>query len=174
MRYFPSLLSTCLATLLFAPSVQAAEAFPSTGEMATEGELEVWNDNVLYSKGDTTIEFGPDIVATATKVLAHGFDAKLPVYELKDATINIHGTLLSGDSLLVIPALGEVMSMGAITITAEGLHKSGPRTVYTCSGGYIHRDGVNTGPTSACANSMVEVYCDGSLIRTRLKYGCMH
>jgi hypothetical protein len=93
---------------------------------------------------------------------------------LKDATINIHGTLLSGDSLLVIPALGEVMSMGAITITAEGLQKSGPRTVYSCPGGYIHRDGVNTGSTTACASSTVEVYCDGALIRTRLKHGCMN
>ena len=174
MRHFPSLLSICLATFLAAPSAQATEAFPSAGEMATEGELEVWNDNILYSKGDTTVEFGPDIVAISASALAHGFDAKLPVYELKDARVNMHGAIFSSDSMVVIPALGEIMTMGELHVTAKGPEKSGPQVAFACaSSGTIRIDGVDTGNRAACANDMAEAYCTGALVRTRLKHGCM-
>lgn len=166
--------ASAISLLVFSPAGASDVISLSAGEMSTQGELEVWNKSALLSSSETRIDFAPGISASAASVLAHGFDTGLPVYELKAATVDLHGTTISGDSMLIIPALGEIMSGGELLISAAGSDKSmPPRDTYACSSqGTITINGIDTHQRTACVG-MVEVYCAGAVIRTRLKHSCM-
>lgn len=162
-------LSNFFVTLVFlVPTIASAQI----GEISS-GLITVDDKGIIELKNGVAIDLSDLGFVSATGGTLHDLDGNTPIFILKDAEVVKGGISIHSESLTIFPAIETMTSPGPIIIHNEGIAK---RLVveWSCLGGFLYRNGVNTNSNSACVGGNFEAYCVGAHnnVQIRVKASC--